>query len=81
MEGRMSRKTISRKHPKKGRDAKEWPLVVYLWIIGLAILGYIVARIGFYNSPHPIHWLSGLAGAIIGIGIGWFWYHWKGDIV
>jgi len=77
----MSRISNRRKKSIKEKTSKEWPLVVYVWIIGLALLGYIVARIGLYNSPHPIHWLSGLAGAIIGIGVGWMWYRWKGDIV
>lgn len=77
----MSRKTISRKHSKKVKESNDWPLVVYVWIVGLAILGYIVGRIGLYNSPHPIHWLSGLFGAVTGVPVGWFWYRRKGDIV
>lgn len=77
----MSRKTISKKHSKKEKDSKDWPLVVYVWIAGLAILGYAVTRIGLYDSPHPIHWLSGLVGAIIGIFVGRVWYRWKGDII
>ena len=65
--------------PKKARQ--EWPLVVYAWIIGLGFAGYVVARIALDGQPHPLHWASGLAGAIIGCGVGWLWYRWRGDIL
>ena len=77
----MSRKNIHRKSTRKEKTSKDWPLVVYLWIFGLAFLGYVTARIGLESYPHPIHWLSGLAGGMIGIGVGWLWYRWKGDVI
>lgn len=77
----MSRKTIRRNNSSKRSNSNEWPLVVYVWIIGLGVSGYLIARIGLYSSPHPVHWLSGLAGAIVGIGVGWVWYRKKGDIL
>ena len=76
----MSKNSARRKYSKKQKKPKEWPLVVYMWIFGLALSGYLLARIGLYNSPHPIHWLSGLAGGVLGIGVGWAWYLWKGDV-
>lgn len=76
----MSRTAISRtSRAKKAR--KDWPLVVYMWIIGLGFMSYIVARIALDGYPHPLHWISGIAGAAIGIPVGWFWYRWRGDVV
>ena len=63
----------------KGKDG--WPLVVYVWVAGLGFLGYVVIRMGLDAYPHPIHWLGGLGGALVGCGIGWLWYHHRGDIV
>lgn len=72
-------KTASASTSEKEKK-KEWPVVVYLWAFGLAILGYVAARIGLSSFPHPYHWLSGLGGGVLGIGIGWLWYHWRGDV-
>ena len=63
----------------KGKDG--WPLVVYVWMAGLGFLGYVVIRMGLDAYPHPIHWLGGLGGVLLGCGIGWLWYHRRGDIV
>ena len=71
-------KTASKFETKKG---KEWPAVVYFWAIGLGFGGYIVMRIVLDGYPHPYHWLSGLIGALMGIGVGWLWYRWRGDIL
>lgn len=81
----MSKKTAN---PRKKSDnkvekkeKKEWPVVVYMWSFGLGILGYlIVGEAVFDTQPHPVHWLSGLVGGIIGIGVGWLWYRWRGDV-
>jgi len=62
------------------KQSKEWPIVVYFWIIGLALVSYVIARIGLDAYPHPYHWLSGLAGGLAGIPLGWLWYRWRGDI-
>ena len=59
---------------------KEWPVVVYLWAFGLALLGYAVGRVGLSALPHPYHWASGLLGAVVGILVGWLWYRWRGDV-
>ncbi len=71
-------KTVSTYEVKKRR--KEWPAVVYFWAFGLAIVGYAIARVVLNGQPHPYHWLSGLAGGVFGIGIGWLWYRWRGDV-
>jgi glycerol uptake facilitator-like aquaporin len=63
---------------KKKRN--EWPAVVFFWAFGLAIVAYVTARIVLDSSPHPYHWLAGVVGAILGVGIGWLWYRWRGDI-
>lgn len=65
-------------HEKKAR--KEIPFVVWLWAMGLGFMSYVVARVALNSFPHPYHWASGAAGLVIGFGIGWLWYRWKGDI-
>lgn len=59
---------------------KDWPLVIYIWIIGLGSFGYLSGRIAFDSLPHPVHWASGLIGAVVGYFVGWLWYRWRGDI-
>ena len=70
-------KTVAKAEAKKHKD---WPAVVYFWIIGLALFSYVTARLVLDGYPHPYHWLSGLAGGVIGVGIGWLWYRWRGDV-
>ena len=60
---------------------KEWPLVVYVWVVGLGFISYFVARIALDGQPHPLHWLSGLVGAVVGYFVGQLWYRWRGDII
>ena len=79
----MSRIKVSKTSPASKeltQQKKEWPVVVYLWGFGLAILGYAVGRVGLASLPHPYHWMSGVVGAVVGILIGWVWYRWRGDI-
>ena len=77
----MSRMKVS-KTASKSKEAKnkDWPVVIYLWIIGLAVTSYLVARRVLDGYPHSYHWLSALAGGIAGIPLGWLWYWWRGDI-
>lgn len=70
-------KTASKLDTTRSRD---WPVVIYLWIIGLAIMSYVIARMALNAYPHPYHWLSALAGGVAGIPLGWLWYRWRGDI-
>ena len=65
----------------KKQVRKETPPVVWLWTMGLGFFGYFVVRIALDGYPHPIHWASGAAGAVIGFLGGWLWYRWKGDVV
>ncbi len=60
--------------------SKEWPVVVYVWMLGSAFIGYVIGRIVLDVYPHPYHWASGLVGGVVGILIGWAWYRWRGDI-
>lgn len=74
------------KSNKSARSAQrparhEWPLVIYVWIIGLGFTGYLVARIALDGQPHPVHWASGLIAGILGYFVGWLWYRWCGDII
>jgi hypothetical protein len=78
----MSRiKVTKHSSTHKVKQHKEWPIVVYFWIIGLALVSYVIARIGLDGYPHPYHWLSGLVGGLAGIPLGWLWYRWRGDIL
>ena len=70
-------KTASTTEEKK---RKEGPAVVYFWIFGLGLFSYLIARFALDGYPHPYHWLFGLIGGVFGIGIGWLWYRWRGDI-
>lgn len=74
------KKYPTRTLPLKDRKPKEWPIVVYLWMFGLALTGYIVGRFALSTWPHPYHWLTLLIGGAIGIGVGWLWYRWRGDL-
>ncbi len=76
----MSKPTKS-KIVRKKKTRQEWPLVVYMWIIGLGFMSYLVARIALDAYPHPIHWVSGVVGAVIGYFAGWLWYRWRGDVI
>jgi hypothetical protein len=52
-----------------------------MWIIGLGFMSYLVARIALDAYPHPIHWVSGVVGAVAGYFVGWLWYRWRGDVI
>ncbi|MGE5139577.1 MAG: hypothetical protein ACM3JD_08960 [Rudaea sp.] len=71
---------MKRSKTKLPKPRRESPAVVYFWAFGLAILSYVTARIVLDGQPHPYHWLSGLAGGLAGIGIGWLWFRWRGDV-
>jgi hypothetical protein len=75
----LSRTKTSKSRKPEAR--KEWPVVIYMWIFGLAILGYMAARMILYTQPHPYHWLAALLGGLAGIPIGWSWYRWRGDVI
>ena len=74
-------KSAKREKISAKKTRQEWPLVVYVWIFGLGLTGYLVTRIALDAWPHPMHWASGLAGGVIGYGVGWLWYRWRGDII
>lgn len=77
----MSRIKVSKTTAKVQTEKKrEWPAVVYFWIIGLAFFSYIIARIVLDAYPHPYHWASGIVGGALGVGVGWIWYRWRGDV-
>lgn len=66
---------------QKTNEKKDWPVVFYRWAIGFGLIGYIIVGAAIFEPrPHPIHWLAGLIGGVLGIGIGWLWYRWRGDV-
>lgn len=68
------------KNRTKSQRPKEWPVVVYLWTLGLGLLGYLIGEFFLSARPHPYHWLLLIVGVILGLIVGWLWYHWRGDI-
>lgn len=74
---------MSKKHlNQKIKNEKEWPVVVFMWMFGLTFLGYLMAESVFRTiMPHPIHWLFALVGGVLGVGVGWLWYRWRGDVL
>lgn len=76
----MSKPVKDRKMGQK-KTRQDWPLIVYVWIVGLGVFGYLLSRIALDGQPHPLHWAGGLVGAFAGYFIGWLWYHWRGDII
>jgi hypothetical protein len=73
-----------RKKPSKQKfnEKKEWTVVVYMWAFGFADLDYLIGETVFRTTqPHPIHWMVALIGGISGVGTGWLWYRWRGDVL
>jgi hypothetical protein len=76
----MSRYARSRT-VRQVKPRQDWPAVVYLWMIGLGILGYlVVGELVLIAKPHPLHWAAGLGGVALGVPVGWLWYRSRGDI-
>ncbi len=61
-------------------DMRQWPVVVYLGALVAAFLSTWIADLLWHPKSHPVHWLAALIGGMIGIGLGWLWYTWRGDI-
>ncbi|KAF0111988.1 MAG: Uncharacterized protein FD147_502 [Chloroflexi bacterium] len=74
---KINLKSIAQSTKKK----KEWPVVVYCWIVGMTFLGYVIGRIALDVYPHPFHWASALVGGIVGLLVGRVWYRKRGDII
>lgn len=78
----MSRNRSKLQKNNQRTDTKGWPVVVYMWAIGLGLVGYLViGEMVFEMKPHPIHWLSGVGGGILGVVLGWVWFRWRGDVI
>ena len=75
----MKNTKITENSKTKGNN-QGWPLIVYVWMVGLAFTGYIGGQFVFDTNNHPAHWLLGLAGLGLGCLFGWLWYKWRGDI-
>ena len=78
----MSRINVSKMNStEKVEHRRETPAIVYVWMFGLGFSSYVAARVVLDGYPHPYHWLAGLIGGLAGIGIGWLWYRWRGDVI
>ncbi len=71
---------MKRRTAKAVVHRQEWPAIVFLRGFGLAFLSYVLARIILDGQPHPFHWLASLIGGMVGVGIGWLWFWWRGDV-
>lgn len=77
----MSKPTKS-KTVSKQKARQYTPVVVYMWIVGLGLTGYlVVGEIVLGARPHPFHWIAGLVGGVLGYFVGWLWYRWRGDVI
>jgi len=70
--------TLHRAGREKSKTDKGIPLIVVFWALGLGLLGYIGSR--FVFTEHPLHWLSGAGGILLGVVIGYIWYFKRGDV-
>jgi hypothetical protein len=76
----MSKQNYS--HKVTGQKVRQYtPVVVYFGTFGFAFLSYVAGRIALDAYPHPIHWASGVVGAVVGCAAGWLWFRWRGDII
>jgi hypothetical protein len=71
---------MRKRKSKKVEKTKDWPTIVYMWIFGLTIISYVLARVILDGKPHIYHWGTALIGRLVGIPIGWLWYRWRGDV-
>jgi len=76
----MTKKAFKHVSTKTPNLRAEWPVVVYFWAFGMTLAGYLIGRLFLNSMPHPYHWLSALAGGLMGIPVGWLWYRKRGDI-
>lgn len=74
------KKVTNKKGRQKSQRSIEWPIVVYRWIVGLGLVGYLIGEFVLSAKSHPFQWLLLLIEIILGILVGWFWYRWRRDI-
>ncbi len=72
---------IKTRRSRENPIRREWPVIASLGTFGGGFWGYAITRVALYTSPHPDHWADGLAGALLGCGGGWLWFHRRGDII
>lgn len=70
--------TLHRTERVKPKTAPGIPLIVFYWAFALGLLGYIGSR--FFFTEHPLHWVSGASGLLLGTLIGYIWYYKRGDV-
>ena len=57
------------------------PLVIFVGLFGLGLLGYVFSQMFLPVEAYSSHWLIALIGAALGGVLGWLWYRWRGDII
>jgi tetrahydromethanopterin S-methyltransferase subunit E len=56
------------------------PITVYISAFALGVIGYLVGEFILGSQPHPLHWLAGISGVVVGYFLGWRVYRNRGDI-
>ena len=72
---------MSRSRRKRQRSASGMPLVALIALVVGLFAFFLAAEGFFYLRPHWWHWLSALAGSILGYVLGMAWYHYRGDVI
>jgi hypothetical protein len=49
-------------------------------MVGLGILAYVAGQVVLDANNHPVHWLLGFIGLVVGCLIGWIWYKFRGEM-
>ena len=72
---------MAKKRNKKSNNPKKefTPITVYVSAFMFGVIGYFAGQF-FLGEIHPLHWLTGILGMILGYFLGWRIYHRRGDI-
>lgn len=72
---------MAKKRNKKPRypETVLTPITVYVSAFMFGVIGYFAGQF-ILGEIHPLHWLTGILGIILGYFLGWSIYHRRGDI-
>jgi hypothetical protein len=71
---------MPKKEKPRNTEKKLTPITVIIVAVALGFTGYLAAEIILNNQVHPIHWLGGLVGVVLGYFFGWWIFSKRGDI-